>query len=64
MLHETIEGDFKMQAVLSIPVFRNPGEMHNVYNKIDYMNLPNPSNNNPGEIIKEDLNVLDFIFDF
>lgn len=56
-------GDFRRQAVLSFAYKRSPGELREVFNKIDYMNLPDPSNNEPQDIIKSDLNPLDFLYD-
>lgn len=37
--------------------------MQDVFTRIDYMNLPDPSNNKPTDIIKTDLHVMDFLFD-
>lgn len=37
--------------------------MRPVFNKIDYMNLPDPHNNLPKDVVKDSLHVLDFLFD-
>jgi len=63
VLHRTSAGDFKQQAVLSFVYKRIPGEMRTVFNRIKYMDLPNPANNIAADIMLEDLHVLDFVFD-
>jgi hypothetical protein len=49
--------------VLAFVYKRVPGAMQEVFTRIDYMNLPDPSNNKPTDIIKTDLHVMDFLFD-
>lgn len=42
---------------------RTPGEMRSVFQRFDYMNLPDPANNKPEGILKTDLHFLDFLYD-
>ena len=42
---------------------RAPGETRAVFNKIDLLNLPNPTSEVNKDAIKDKLNVLDFMFD-
>jgi hypothetical protein len=45
VLHSTTKGDFRQQAVLSMPYYREAGAHREIFNKIDYMNLPNENDN-------------------
>lgn len=42
---------------------RFPGEVREVFNKFDLLNLPHPKNEINKEALKDKIHVLDFVFD-
>lgn len=62
ILHKTIDGDFKFQAVVSFLYERVPGDVKPIFKAFDLINLPN-AQDNVGEVEK-DIHPLSFLFDY
>jgi len=61
--HKCIDGDFRYQLNLAFLYRKEPGATKPVFQKIDLMNLPNPSSNEGSDIITDKLHPLNFMFD-
>lgn len=63
IIHQTLEGEFKNKAVLSLLYQKEPGAKIKFFQGIDMVNLPNPLIKNNFEAFKNDFSVYDFLDD-
>ena len=45
ILHKAIAGNFQYQAVVAQPYHRSPGEVPKIFNNINLLTLPDPTDN-------------------
>lgn len=61
IIHQTLEGEFKNKAVLSLLYQKEPGAKIKFFQGVDMVNLPNPLIKNNLEAFKNDFSVYDFL---